>query len=39
VRKVTLADLQRHPAARWRPVAANPAFAGVFRLAILDAER
>lgn len=38
VRKVALADLERHPAARWRPVAANPAFVGVFRLAILDAE-
>ncbi len=38
VRKVSLADLARHPAPRWRPVAANPAFVGVFRLAILDAE-
>jgi hypothetical protein len=32
VRKVRLADLGRHPAARWRPVAHNPAFVGVFRL-------
>src|SRR6185295_16504025 len=39
VRKVSLADLQRHPAARWRPVSANPAFVGVFRLSILDAEQ
>jgi uncharacterized protein YfaT (DUF1175 family) len=39
VRKVSLADLQRHPAARWRPVSTNPAFAGVFRLSILDAEQ
>jgi hypothetical protein len=39
VRKVSLADLQQHPAARWRPDSANPAFVGVFRLAILDAGR
>lgn len=38
VRKVALADLARHPAPRWRPIAANPAFVGVFRLSILDAE-
>ena len=36
VRKVSLADLERHPSFRWRPVAANPSFAGVFRLAMLD---
>ena len=36
VRKVSLADLERHPSPRWRPVAANPAFVGVFRLTILD---
>lgn len=35
VRKVRLADLLRHPAPRWRPLAANPNFVGVFRLAIL----
>ena len=35
VRKVRLADLRRHPAPRWRPEAANPAFVGVFRLTIL----
>lgn len=39
VRKVALADLHRHPSDRWRPVAANPAFVGVFRLAILDRLR
>jgi uncharacterized protein YfaT (DUF1175 family) len=39
VRKVALADLERHPSPRWRPIAANPAFVGVFRLAILDRER
>jgi uncharacterized protein YfaT (DUF1175 family) len=39
MRKVSLADLQRHPAARWRPIRSNPAFAGVFRLNILDRER
>lgn len=32
VRKVSLADLLRHPSARWRPVPANHAFVGVFRL-------
>lgn len=32
VRKARLADLARHPVARWRPVAQNPSFIGVFRL-------
>jgi uncharacterized protein YfaT (DUF1175 family) len=32
VRKVSLADLRAHPSPRWRPVPANPAFVGVFRL-------
>jgi uncharacterized protein YfaT (DUF1175 family) len=32
MRKTRLADLMRHPAARWRPLAHNPAFIGVFRL-------
>ncbi len=35
VRKVRLADLQRHPAPRWRPVSNNPSFVGVFRLEML----
>jgi uncharacterized protein YfaT (DUF1175 family) len=39
VRKVSLADLARHPATRWRPVAENPAFRGVYRLSMLDAQR
>jgi uncharacterized protein YfaT (DUF1175 family) len=39
VRKVSLADLDRHPSPRWRPVPANDAFIGVFRLAILDREQ
>jgi hypothetical protein len=34
VRKVRLADLARHPSLRWRPLPANPRFAGVFRLAL-----
>jgi uncharacterized protein YfaT (DUF1175 family) len=38
VRKVSVADLTRHPSPRWRPVRANPEFVGVFRLAILDRE-
>ena len=36
VRKVSLADLERHPSPRWRPVKENRAFVGVFRLSILD---
>lgn len=32
VRKVSLGDLLRHPSPRWRPIAANEAFVGVFRL-------
>jgi len=36
VRKVRLADLVRHPAPRWRPLPSNPAFVGVFKLAILS---
>ena len=35
VRKVRLSDLQRHPSPRWRPVAVNRAFIGVFRLRML----
>lgn len=35
VRKVRLADLTRHPAPRWRPVAANARFVGIFRLSPL----
>ncbi len=38
VRKVAVADLERHPSPRWRPVSANPEFIGVFRLDILDRE-
>jgi uncharacterized protein YfaT (DUF1175 family) len=36
VRKVALHDLQRHPAARWRPLESNPRFVGVFRLKVLS---
>lgn len=35
IRKVRLADLMRHPAARWRPAEANPHFVGAFRLGLL----
>ena len=34
VRKVRMRDLQQHPSVRWRPVAQNPAFVGVFRLVL-----
>ncbi len=37
VRKVRLTDLVRHPAPRWRPLAANASFVGVFRLVVLHA--
>jgi uncharacterized protein YfaT (DUF1175 family) len=35
VRKVRLETLRQHPSPRWRPLAGNPQFVGVFRLAIL----
>ena len=35
VRKVRLATLAQHPAPRWRPLASNPSFVGVFRLGML----
>jgi hypothetical protein len=37
VRKARLRDLLRHPSPRWRPVAANPHFVGVFRLSFFPA--
>ena len=36
VRKVSLSDLAQHPAPRWRPAPANPAFVGIFRLSLID---
>ncbi|MEO7134201.1 MAG: DUF1175 family protein [Vicinamibacterales bacterium] len=35
VRKVRLSTLAQHPATRWRPIASNPNFIGVFRLGLL----
>jgi uncharacterized protein YfaT (DUF1175 family) len=35
VRKVRLSTLAQHPAPRWRPLASNPHFIGVFRLGML----
>jgi hypothetical protein len=35
VRKTRLLELRRHPATHWRPLPANTAFVGVFRLDIL----
>lgn len=35
MRRPSLAELSRHPEPRWRPVAANPAFQGVFRWKLL----
>lgn len=34
VRKVRLSTLMHHPAPRWRPLASNPSFVGVFRLGL-----
>jgi uncharacterized protein YfaT (DUF1175 family) len=34
IRKVRLADLLQHPSPRWRPLASNERFVGVFRLTI-----
>ena len=36
VRKVRLATLDRHPQARWRPLASNRHFLGFYRLKILE---
>ena len=36
VRKVRLADLLRHPSPRWRPLASNGNFVGVFRLVMMS---
>ena len=35
VRKVRLSTLMQHPAPRWRPLASNPNFVGIFRLDLL----
>ncbi len=35
VRKVRLSTLAQHPSPRWRPIASNPNFIGVFRLGLL----
>ena len=35
IRKVRRADLMRHPVPRWRPIMANPAFLGYYRLHLL----
>ena len=35
IRKVRIADLQQHPAPRWRPIPSNGVFIGVFRLVAL----
>lgn len=39
VRKVALSELLKHPVPRWRPIAANPAFVGVFRWLRLSGEK
>ena len=39
MRRVLLADLMRHPDPRWRPVAANENFLGVYRWDLLAEDR
>lgn len=36
VRRVSMASLLAHPDPAWRPVAANPSFAGIYRFKILE---
>lgn len=36
MRKVPMGTMLKHPAARWRPAVSNPAFAGVYRLNLLQ---
>jgi uncharacterized protein YfaT (DUF1175 family) len=36
LRKLTLSELLSHPQPRWRPVAGNPAFRGLYRWRILE---
>jgi uncharacterized protein YfaT (DUF1175 family) len=36
MRKVRLADLLKHPSPRWRPLASNERFVGVFRLRVQE---
>jgi uncharacterized protein len=38
IRRVTGSELQQHPEFRWRPLAQNPAFLGVYRWNILREE-
>jgi uncharacterized protein len=38
IRRVSVADLLRHPQARWWPVPQNPSFQGVYRWNILREE-
>jgi len=35
IKRLTVAELQNYPDARWRPIASNPAFLGVYRWNIL----
>jgi hypothetical protein len=35
IKRLTVAELQTYPDARWRPIASNPAFLGVYRWNIL----
>jgi uncharacterized protein len=39
IRRLTVADLMNFPDARWRPVASNPAFLGVYRWNILRGDQ
>ena len=39
IRRLTISELMNFPDARWRPVAANPAFLGVYRWNILRGDQ
>ena len=39
IRRLTVAELMNFPDARWRPVASNPAFLGVYRWNILRGDQ
>lgn len=39
IRRLALAELMNYPDARWRPVASNPAFLGVYRWNILRGDQ
>jgi uncharacterized protein YfaT (DUF1175 family) len=39
IRRLTVSELMNFPDARWRPVASNPAFLGVYRWNVLRGDQ